>query len=279
MTDTYNELVAKNRPSYLISSMVDNCLKLGRNLNDGGAVYHDYGSTPMALPNVIDSLYAIKYAVFDEKICSKEELVSALFNNFKGYESLQYKLKNIPKYGMDNIDVDLLANRVMKDFCEMYHSYKTRFGGKGRPIILTFIHAPAAASILGATPDGRVLGSSIAQGVTPNSSSMTLGITAAINSCCKLPFETLSGGASTMWDLDSSWADTEVVNAIIKTFISKGGQIFQGNTTSVEELLLAKKNPDNYSHLIVRVGGYSARFVNLNSGLQDDIINRFRHNR
>ena len=106
---------------------------------------------------------------------------------------------------------------------------------------------------------------------------MTEGITAAINSCGRMPYEKFSGGASSMWDFDSSFANTAVVKATIKTFIEKGGQIFQGNTTPLEDLLKAKENPEMYQHLIVRVGGYSARFVNLDPRLQDDIINRIRH--
>ena len=275
--DIYSEFSAKNRPSYLISSMIDNCLERGRNMHDGGVKYHDYGGAHLALPNVADGLYAIKLAVFEQKICTAAELVDALKANFKGYERLQAKLRNLPKYGTDNKQVDAMASRVMSDFADMYASYTTRFGGKGKPVILTFIWSPTAAAILGATPDGRNAGLGIAQAVTPQSSSMTEGITAAINSCGRMPYEKFSGGASSMWDFDSSFANTAVVKATIKTFIEKGGQIFQGNTTPLEDLLKAKENPETYQHLIVRVGGYSARFVNLDPRLQDDIINRIRH--
>ena len=80
-----------------------------------------------------------------------------------------------------------------------------------------------------------------------------------------------------MWDFDSSWVNEDIIKAVLKTFIDKNGQIFQGNTTSVEELIAAKKDPSSYHNLIVRVGGYSARFVNLEVELQDEIINRMRH--
>ena len=80
-----------------------------------------------------------------------------------------------------------------------------------------------------------------------------------------------------MWDFDSSWATEALIEALIKSFIDQKGQIFQGNTTPLEELLEAQKNPEEYKHLIVRVGGYSARFVTLSKELQEDIINRVRH--
>ena len=276
--DVFSEILEENRPAFLISSMLDNCFEKGRNMHAGGVKYHDYGGTHIGLPNVIDGLYAIKYAIFEKKLCSSKELIEALKANFKGFEKLQIKLKNIPKYGNDIEEVDNFAIKVIKDFSNMYLNYKTRHNGKGNPIILTFIHSPAVAASLGATPDGRNANSGIAQGITPHYTSMKEGITAAINSCCKMPFEKLSGGASSMWDFDSTWASFDLIKAIIKTFINKNGQIFQGNTTSLEELIDAKKNPEKYEHIIVRVGGYSAKFVNLWPELQDEIMNRMRHN-
>ena len=277
--EIYSELSEKNRPAYLMSSMLDDCLKRGRNMHGGGAKYHDYGASQIGMPNVADGLYAIKRAVFEDKICTAEELVSAIKANFSGYEVLQAKLKNLPKYGMDNDDVDTLASKLMSDFSDMFLNYRTRFGGRGKPVILTFLFAPEAAKKLGATADGRLANQNVAHGVTPHSSSMRSGITAAINSCGKLKFDKFSGGATTMWDFDPSFVTEDLIKAILKTFFDKGGQIFQGNTTPVEELLEAQKNPEKYEHLMVRVGGYSARFVRLGADVQEEIINRMRHTR
>ncbi|MBR2650695.1 MAG: hypothetical protein IKD45_03460 [Clostridia bacterium] len=277
--DIYTEYAAKNRPSYLLSSMMCDCLERGRNMHAGGVRYHDYGATPIALPNTADSLFAIKKAVFELKLCTAEELISALRANFVGYEALQAKLKRIPKYGMDNDEADALTARLMRDFADMYHSYTTIYGGHGKPVILTFTYAPEASRKLGARADGSAAGALIAHGVTPSSASMTKGVTAAVNSAGKLPSECFSGGATTMWDFDPSFVSEDVIRAILLTFIDKNGQMFQGNTTSVEELKLAKEHPEDYRHLIVRVGGYSARFVNLRPDLQDEIITRMRHAR
>ena len=82
-----------------------------------------------------------------------------------------------------------------------------------------------------------------------------------------------------MWDLDPDWASEEIIEGLLLGFFAGGGHIFQGNATSVEELIRAKEHPDEYPNLIVRVGGFSARFVNLDPTLQDDIIGRLRHNK
>ena len=275
--DIYSSCAESARPSYLVSSLIHSCLDRGRTMHQGGARYHDYGLTHLAIPNVADGLYAIKKAVFEEKICSAEELIQALKADFKGFDSLQTMLRALPKFGQDCEEVDTLAAKVAADFSKMLLSYENRHGGHGKPVILTFTYAPQAATILGATADGRRAGSYPAHGITPHSGSMTEGITAAINSCCKMPFETFSGGASAMWDLDPDWATPEIAKALLKTFFQKGGQIFQGNTTSIEDLLEAQKRPQDFNHLMVRVGGYSARFITLSEELQDEIISRYRH--
>ena len=277
--DMLSRHVEKKRPGYLISSMVDDCLARGRNMHGGGARYHDYGSAIVAVPNTADALTAIKTAVYDEKICTAEELLSAMEANFEGYEALQAKLLAIPKYGQEDAQADAMCARISEDLNKIYASYVNRFGGNGKLVMLTFVWAPVAGGILGATPDGRKAGVPIAHSITPQSMAMTKGITAAINSCTSLPFELFNGGASTMWDLDAALATPEIVSSIFMTFFEKGGQIFQGNMTDIEELKRALESPEHYKHLIVRVGGYSARFVTLNSDLQDEIINRMRHSR
>jgi len=170
-----------------------------------------------------------------------------------------------------------MAARLVTDMSRIYSSYVNRFGGNGKLVLLTFIWAPTAGAILGASADGRRAGAAIAHSVTPQCASMTKGITAAINSCTSLPFELFSGGASTMWDLDPSIVTPEIVKSLFMTFFEQGGQIFQGNVTDVEELKKAQREPEEYRHVIVRVGGYSARFVNLSKDLQNEIITRLRH--
>ena len=275
--DRLSEYVEVKRPGYLISSMVDDCITKGRNIHGGGARYYDHGSSLIGIPNAADSLYAIKVAVFDEKICTAEELIEALKVDFAGYDVLREKLLAIPKYGQENKEVDALMSRLSVDITDIFASYKNRFGGNGKAVLLTFIWAPVCGALLGATPDGRHAGVPVAHSVTPQSMSMTKGITAAINSCTSIPFEIFNGGASAMWDLDPTIVSNETVAALFTTFFEQGGQIFQGNTTSLEDLKKAKADPDNYRHLMVRVGGYSARFVTLHPTLQDEVMNRLRH--
>ena len=46
------------------------------------------------------------------------------------------------------------------------------------------------------------------------------------------------------------------------------------NVLNLDDLIAAKKDPENHRDLIVRVGGYSDYFVNLSEELQDNVIER-----
>jgi formate C-acetyltransferase len=65
--------------------------------------------------------------------------------------------------------------------------------------------------------------------------------------------------------------------SMLKTFFDRGGWHIQFNITSREDLLEAKKHPEQWKHLIVRVAGYSAYFVDLPPAVQDEIISRTEH--
>lgn len=275
--DIFSEEAEVSRPSYLLSSMIDDCLARGRNMHGGGARYHTYGSAPIGMPNAADALFAVKKAVFDEAFCTAEELIKMLEANFEGYEALRLRLKAVPKYGEQNEEADAMAKRVILSVYEAYHTYTNRWGGGAVPVVLTFVWAPVVGGILGATADGNYAGKPVAHGLTPQSCAMSKGITTAIGSVLAMPMEVFGGGASTMWDFDPAWANEELLGQILMTFIEGDGQIFQGNVIDINELIEAQKKPDDYRHLIVRVGGYSARFVTLDKNVQDDIISRYRH--
>ena len=275
--DVYSEEMARLRPTFLLSSMTGDCFERGRDQQDGGARHSIYGGTPLGLQNAADSLYAIKRAVFDEAFVTAEELVAALAADFDGFEALRAKLLEIPKFGRDHDSADAMMNRLVQSIGRIYAGYTNRHGWPIRPIIFTFVWAPAMGAALGASPEGRKARRPIGHGLTPQSLAMTGGLTAAMSSCLKLDTSLITGGASTMWDMDAATVDFSTLRAIFETFRRGGGMIFQGNTTDVAELEAALERPEDYRHVIVRVGGFSARFVSLSPDVQREIIERHRH--
>lgn len=275
--DIYLECYATYRPSFLLSSMTHDSLERGRTINEGGARYPDYGGSGVGIPNVGDSLYAIGRAVFDEKQCAGEELLEALKADFVGHERLRAYLLSLPKYGSDCPDADAMVDRVLRTFTDILKAHRNPYGGHCRPIILGFVWVVQHGLQVGAMPDGRRSGRPLAHGLSPQSGAATKGITAAIHSATRLSLQDVGGGGAMMWDLDSAWARPEVVKPLLKTFIDRGGHIFQGNVTPVDRLIEAQKRPEEYRDLMVRVGGYSARFGTLSKETQEEIIQRYRY--
>jgi len=275
--DIYLDAYAKHRPSFLLSSMVHDCFERGRSINDGGARYPHYGGSAVGIPNVGDSLYAIKRAVFDEKYVSGEELLQALQANFQGYEGLRKYLLRIPKYGCENAEADALVDWVLRVYCDAVKSHRNPQGGHCRPIILGFVWVVSFGNQVGATPDGRLAGQPLAHSMSPQSGSAVKGLTAAINSATSFSLDKASGGASMMWDLDLNWVSPDVLRPVLLAFFQRGGHIFQGNIIDPAILRDAQTNPERYRDLMVRVGGYSARFVTLSHEIQAEIISRYSY--
>jgi len=275
--DIAAESFAEWRPCYLLSSLVNDCLARGREQLDGGARYHDYGVSFLGLTSAADSLNAIRKAVYEERAIDADELLQGLRDNYEGHEEMRLQLGAVPRYGVQDSDADAMADRVLQSVCRLAVEPTNRWGGRLKPMFFNFTWTPGASKALGARADGLRAGERIGHGLTPQQMAMKQGITAAMNSSLSLDLDGVAGGATTMWDVDEQWITFDVMKALLKRFLAGGGMIFQGNTTSVKELEEALEKPDRHPNLIVRVGGFSARFVTLDPDLQQEIITRYRH--
>ena len=269
---------ARCRPSFLLSSMTHDCLERGRSINDGGARYTDYGLSGVGIPNVGDSLYAIKRAVFEEPRFTASEVLEALRADFRGHEQVQAYLRGLPKFGADHEEADAMTNRVLLSLIDILKAHRTPFGGHCKAVILGFVWVVSHGEQVGATPDGRHAGRPLAHGLSPQSGSAANGITGAVKSATRLSLDRVGGGGAMMWDLDPAWATPAAVKPLLQTFMARGGHIFQGNTTDVERLREAREHPDEHRDLMVRVSGYSARFTRLSDATQLEIMTRHRYN-
>ena len=69
------------------SCMVDDCLKRGKSVEEGGAVYNFTGPQGFGIANVANSLYAIKKLVYDEKKVTMAQYKKALAMNYgRGFD-------------------------------------------------------------------------------------------------------------------------------------------------------------------------------------------------
>lgn len=79
---------AERCPLPFLSCMVDDCMKRGMSVQEGGAVYNFTGPQGFGIANMADSLYAVRQLVYRDKKISMEELKEALAWNYgKGMDA------------------------------------------------------------------------------------------------------------------------------------------------------------------------------------------------
>ena len=200
----------------------------------------------------------------------------------KRYEEILALIEEVPKYGNDIEEVDLFARDVAYTYTRPLEKYKNPRGG----IFQAGLY-PVSANVplgqqTGATPDGRLANTPVADGVGPMSGRDVHGPTATANSVARLDHAIASNGTlfNQKFHPSALKGRTGLLNftALIRTFFDKKGMHMQFNVVSRETLLDAQKNPEKYKTLVVRVAGYSALFTTLSRSLQDDIINRTEQN-
>jgi pyruvate-formate lyase len=237
---------------------------------------------PVGAINVADSLAALKMLVFDEHKISIKQLKQALAANWEGHENIRKMCRQAPKYGNDIDYVDSIAGKLYRFLINeesKYHTYGRPVNGKIRGVGGASISSMfAGGTIIGATPDGRLAGTTLSDGtVSPAQGRDTHGPTAMLRSAVKIDQSLCSSMLLNVKLHPSSLTtgeDLKKLGSLIKTYAEMGGKWIQFNVVGNEQLLDAQKHPENYRDLIVRVAGYSAYFVDLSKGVQDDIIKR-----
>ncbi len=276
---------AKYLPSPLLSSSIEGCLESGMDATRNGAKYNNNPMGSQGLGTVVDSLAAIRWAVFEEKLLTMEELVNHMNNNFKGAEELREKLRNkAPKYGNGDERTDELGRWVATTLCDITRNYKARDGdGIYHNCLVSSGTQVIEGKSLGATADGRLKGEPVANGISPSNGTEKNGLTMTLKSVAYATADPhLTNGASFNIRLNPSILQTDEgldqFTSIVETYLDLGGRELQINPISSETLRDAQAHPENYPDLSVKVTGYSARFIDLTKELQDDIIARIVFN-
>ena len=196
----------------------------------------------------------------------------------KRFDELLQMIDEVDKFGNDEDEVDQLAREVAYTYTRPLLQYRNPRGGQFQAGLYPVSANVSLGAQTGATPDGRLAGTPMADGVSPSAGKDQNGPTAAANSVSKLDHGIASNGTLYNQKFHPSALSGEAgldkfVNMIRSYFDRKGSHV-QFNVVSRETLLDAQKHPENYKHLVVRVAGYSALFTTLSKSLQDDIIRR-----
>lgn len=269
-------------PRPYFSAIFDHCLETGKDLVDGGAKYN-IGPvlTGIGLADTANSLAAIKKLVFEDNVCTMDELIDALDKNWEGYDELRKKAQAVAKYGNDDDFVDDIAQRIANHYYEVTHSYTDIYGSPFTSAFMGISNFIPTGRVIGATASGRKATEPISEGVSPVAGTDVSTPLATMKSCAKMNQDIHSGGTLLNMRLSHNLVDTKRgrsnLAAVIQSFFDMGAFHVQFNTLSTETLLDAQAHPEQYKDLLVRVAGYSTQFVHLSKTLQDSIIHRSVH--
>ncbi|MBI4331000.1 MAG: hypothetical protein HY673_06950 [Chloroflexi bacterium] len=268
----------------LASVLLPGCLEKGRDFYAGGLPHYDVCQIrDRGHVSAADSLMAIKKLVYDDKRITMGELLEALDGNFageRGEEIRQFCLA-APKYGNDIDEVDEMVRDVAKLTAGVIMSEKNVFGEPYTMNRNGLAWHFMAGKRLAALPNGRKAGEPLADGSLSAMQGMDRnGPTALLNSALKADFKEATASVFTVKLSAPFLGNPELRDKVVgltENFFKKGGSYIQYNILDATVLREAKRHPEQYRDLVVRVGGYSAYFVNLSPEVQDEIIQRTEH--
>ncbi|HHV17979.1 MAG TPA: glycyl radical protein [Thermoanaerobacterales bacterium] len=282
--DLIETIFAKHLPVPFMSLWIEDCVKKAQDYNAGGARYNTQYIQAVGLGTLTYSLTSIKYHIFDKKTTSMEQLIDALRQNFEGTHEIlrQIILNKTPRFGEDDDYTDKIAKKIVDSIAEIIESYPpspVRKASKRVYFLPTTAHV-YFGKVTGATPDGRVAGFPVSEGISPVQGSDKKGIAAVFRSVSKCDWDKTGGALLNQKltpDLLEGEENIRKLSQLLKTFFNMGGHHVQFNVVSVELLREAQTRPKDFQDLMVRVAGYSDYFVNLPRGLQAEIIARTEH--
>ncbi|MDD3036981.1 pyruvate formate lyase family protein [Bacteroides sp.] len=265
-------------PAPMMSLLMEGTIERAKDISFGSK-YNNYGIHGTGIATAADSLAAIKKYYFEEKRIDAKTLLDALQDNFEKEPELENLLrKEAPKMGQDDDYVDSICTTLLDSFDKALSNKKNERGGVYRAGTGTAMYYIFHANDLKATPDGRKAEEMIPANYSPTLFMQQKGPVSVIKSFTKPHLKNVINGGPLTLEFDQSvFNNNESVRKLgmlVRTFITLGGHQLQLNTVSREKLLDAKKHPENYKHLIVRVWGWSGYFVELDECYQDHVINR-----
>ncbi|HUW70809.1 MAG TPA: glycyl radical protein [bacterium] len=281
-----DELYGTTTPAPFLSLYIDDCVARGLDYYRGGARYNTDYIQCVGLGTVTDSFSVLATQVFGSgngtSAMSLAELRGALSDNWRGHDLLKALARNrTPLFGNDDVTADALAKRVFDTFITVIEGEDApRLSGRGAPYRANFLSTTCHVYFgtkTGATPDGRLAGSPLSDGTSPSQGSDTHGPTAVMNSLGRLDQARTGGTLLNQRFTPAALAGDSgprKLGALIRGYFKQGGHHVQFNVVDAATLEAAKKKPEDYRNLLVRVAGYSDYFVDLDEKHQNEIISR-----
>jgi len=259
-----------------VSLLTDNCSSSCKDISEGGAKYNNYGVTTIGLNNTVDSLLYLKKNAFDGKE-SYSRLIKARNKNYKKYESIITDINNnCHFFGRDEEEVVELTNIIIEQSNNAVKDFKNSFDG----MIKFGLSSPnyiKGAKKSGADFSGRKNGDPYSTHISNN----LCAYTELVMFASKLSYQ----GNCVNGNVIDYFISPSILKQDKDKFINfillstkAGFYQMQMNILDSKTLIDAKKYPEKYPGLIVRVWGFSAYFVDLPGDYQDLLIKRALEN-
>lgn len=260
----------------LMSVFNENCRKSRIDISEGGCKYNNYGILSVGLSNTINSLINIRKYVYQEKRFTLKEIYSMRNKNFDNCEKTFQLLKNSKKFfGTDDKEEDVigLINWLIMRVNEVLSDFTNCFGGK-----MKFGLSSPGYIIMGknnaATFDGRLDREPYNIHISADDNQ---NITGLLNFAARLDYgEHGFNGNVVDFTMSPMFIEDNIEKMIMlmKGSIVAGVFQIQMNVIDSKTLIAAKKHPEKFPNLIVRVWGFSAYFKDLPTEYQDYVIER-----
>ncbi len=281
--DYWNVIMAVHNEIGLVhpfmSALLDDCLEEGEHAYEGGCRYNDPAYViSCGIVNVANSLAAIKKNVFEEKRWTLAELKEAIDANYEGHEDMRRAMLDAPKYGNDDDYVDQIAVELYDMWAHASTQVINWVGEKWQPSTLSVTTQVLLGKACGASADGRLKAETVADGaLSAYPGTDTCGPTSLIRSATKIHDMNLQ---STLFNMKfnpaaiEGKAGSDKFIGLNDAYFNLGGYQVQYNIVDRNMLIDAREHPENYGDLMVRVAGFTARFVDLGPDVQQQVIDR-----
>lgn len=279
----YNKLLGEAhsvlRPTPFISGLIEGCVAQGRDATKAGALYNSSGTACIGLADITDSLMAIKKLVYDEKKTTLREMREAMETNFAQNSRLRAMVLNkVPLFGSGSPEAVDMANRVARFIHDRFGAHTNFRGGPYTAGFWSMSNHVAFGTLTGALPSGRLAGKPFTPGLTPEAHA-SKSLLDNIRDVSRLEPGNMNNNIAFNVKVvpsakESHQEAVDHVYSYAKTYCDLGGMQMQFNVVSSKTLRDAMEHPENYRDLMVRISGYNAYFVTLNTDMQMELIER-----
>ncbi len=263
--------------AFLFASMLyDDCISRGKSLVGGGVRFRGGIIETYGMVNAADSLTAIKSLVYERKVMTLQQMVTALDADFAGFDREYRLMRLVPKYGNDEPAADGMLCALSDHIAKHTHAQAKRVGLDYFMIVNINNHMNVGLGAqTGASAEGRRSRAPLANGNTPTAGNDTQGVTAFMNSVVKPDVNLHAGYTQNMKFSKFTFRNERTkVEALLNTYFANGGAQAMITVVGRGEMEAALLEPEKYRNMIVRIGGFSAQFVELNPEIQRDLIAR-----